>query len=670
MKILWASNIFGPSAYSQQTMLTVPRLRDLGHDVAIAGGAGAAQAKQVWQGIPIYPPGFDRYGTDIGAAHAAAFQADILISLFDAWVPGSQHFGANGVRWCPYSPIDSEPLSTFMDRFEASYQPIVMSRFGERVAGEAGIETRYAPHMIDTTIFSPGPRDEARDRLGWPSSAFIVGIVAANRGFPVSRKALPQQIQAFAQLKEKHSDALLYLHMFKGDKGEPHAFPLPPLLDALGLREGIDYRFADPYRLNAGYPVDVMADLYRGMDVLSSVSMGEGFGVPIIEAQACSTPVVVGDWSAMSELCFGGYRVYQDEAVRWWYGLENWQYLPLPGAIADRLEEAYNRPDYDCMPREAYRGALAYDCEVVTQTYWKPILDELEERIASEGPRRPHKHVWAAKGMVDSHGLLYVPCNIRDCPAELQIAANGEREVLDNGGTIEVDGIELRIADNVNGGVARYVASEITDRYELDRLQFSPGDIIVDIGAHVGVVSCYLAKKWPQVTICAFEPWPENYERLVRNLEANGVENVKPFHLAVTADGRELALSGDPETNSGGVSAYSSGSVSARVKSVTFPQILNLVRSRIRLLKLDCEGGEYEIISAENSSALGHVAALRGEIHTNAYLRAHYGTPERLRDYARCFIPDVIAHTCVIPEPAADEDAGLVTATDAALTLA
>jgi FkbM family methyltransferase len=654
--------VFGPSAYSQQTLLTVPRLKALGHEVAIAGGAGAAGAKQIWQGIPIFPPGHDRYATDIAAAHAQAFNADILISLFDAWVPGAQHFGANGVRWVPYAPIDSEPLSPFLDRYAHSYQPIVMSKFGERVAQEAGIDTRYAPHMIDTDIFKPGSRSDARELFGWPQDAFIVGIVAANRGHPVSRKALPQQIEAFSVLKAKHPDAILYLHMFKGDKGEPHAFPLPPLIEALGLEIGKDVLFADPYRLNAGYPVEVMADLYRGMDVLSSVSMGEGFGVPIVEAQAVGIPVVVGDWSSMSELCLNGWFVEQSEAIRWWYGLENWQYLPLPGAIAERLEAAYaqgNNRDVACGAKEIAR---IYDCEAVTQTYWKPLLEELAERIAAEPTRRPHKHVWAKRGIMDSTGVLYVPCDIRDCPAELELAPNGEQSILDHGGAIIVDDIALKLADNVNGSVARFIASEITDRYELDRLRFSPGDVILDIGAHVGVVSCYLGKKWPQVTIYAFEPWPENYARLKANIDANEVANVKPFDLAVSADGRELILAGDPNENSGGMSSWTGGVESIRVKSVTLSQILGLIRGPVRLLKLDCEGAEYEVITPENAPALSHIAALRGEIHTNATLRAQFGAPERLRDLARAFIPDVIAHTCVIPDPPAPEFADTIEA--------
>jgi hypothetical protein len=56
-----------------------------------------------------------------------------------------------------------------------------MSRFGERMLTQAGLQPLYVPHGVDTQLFHPGvcKRDDARRMLGLPTDGYIVGMVAA-----------------------------------------------------------------------------------------------------------------------------------------------------------------------------------------------------------------------------------------------------------------------------------------------------------------------------------------------------------------------------------------------------------------------------------------------------------------------------------------------------------
>ena len=71
-----------------------------------------------------------------------------------------------------------------------AWKRIAMSKFGVEETHKAGLDCMYVPHGVDTNVFKPGDKAEARQRLGLPQDKFIVGTVAMNKGNP-SRKAVP-----------------------------------------------------------------------------------------------------------------------------------------------------------------------------------------------------------------------------------------------------------------------------------------------------------------------------------------------------------------------------------------------------------------------------------------------------------------------------------------------
>src|SRR4026207_1235178 len=106
-RILWVANApWSPSGYGEQTALFVPRLRDLGHDVAIACNYGLTGAVQTWRDSFCYPAD-DWVGTVPG--YADHFRADTVIVLHDAWVltPAVWPDGFTAACW---APVDHHPL--------------------------------------------------------------------------------------------------------------------------------------------------------------------------------------------------------------------------------------------------------------------------------------------------------------------------------------------------------------------------------------------------------------------------------------------------------------------------------------------------------------------------------------------------------------------------------
>ena len=124
-----------------------------------------------------------------------------------------------------------------------------------------------------------------------------------------------------------------------------------------------------------------MAMLYNSFDVLSLTSAGEGFGIPLIEAQACGVPVVSAHNTAMPELTFAGVCV--TEMYPWWTQLASWQQIPQVDAIVYAYEDLYEQitrtPGRRAeLAAQARAGALAYDWDRVVAEFWQPFLADLE----------------------------------------------------------------------------------------------------------------------------------------------------------------------------------------------------------------------------------------------------------------------------------------------------
>jgi tRNA A58 N-methylase Trm61 len=99
--------------------------------------------------------------------------------------------------------------------------------------------------------------------------------------------------------------------------------------------------------------------------------------------------------------------------------------------------------------------------------------------------------------------------------------------------TISTDLCDLKFVDISTSRTLEYVIEDLfeKDEYGFKSLNFSPGDVVVDIGANVGVVSIYLAKKHPDIQVYSFEAHPINYKNLLQNIELNNVSNIKPFNM-------------------------------------------------------------------------------------------------------------------------------------------
>jgi len=141
------------------------------------------------------------------------------------------------------------------------------------------------PEGVDMALFSPGSKAEARRTLGWDPDARVVLHLAGDE----PRKNLQGALRAFAKLRDASA---LFVHLGKSSRETRRLIA--------------DLRLGDRVQLHEGcVPDEELVLHYRAADAFCYPSFEEGFGLPVLEAMACGTPVLCADTGSLPEVAGG-----------------------------------------------------------------------------------------------------------------------------------------------------------------------------------------------------------------------------------------------------------------------------------------------------------------------------------------------------------------------------
>lgn len=398
LRILYSSNAFwSASGYGVQGRSLLPRLADLPEvggrsNVAMFAWYGLQGGVHEVEGFRVYPAGIDPYGNDIIGAHSRDFAADIVITLIDVWVLKQTAQSIAPAKWLPWLPIDHDPVpQVFLDALQEAYLPLTYSQWGHEKLAAAGVTNAYIPHGVEPTVFrvnADAEQVQAFKQEKLRDVGHLTVMVAANKGLP-DRKAFQVQLRAWARFAKDKPAAKLYVHT------EPSTryggVDLPALAANLGIGDKIF--FPNQYEYSKGMSAEYLAMMYNSADVFLGAAMAEGFGIPIIEAQACGTPVIVTDFSAMPELVRWGFKVPPRDMV--WTPLNAWQAWPDVDGIYEALEELYAQwhgqgDRWELRQRLWAQDQIhaEYSWDTIVAQQWAPLM----ERLAGELKPNPAKN--------------------------------------------------------------------------------------------------------------------------------------------------------------------------------------------------------------------------------------------------------------------------------------
>jgi FkbM family methyltransferase len=119
--------------------------------------------------------------------------------------------------------------------------------------------------------------------------------------------------------------------------------------------------------------------------------------------------------------------------------------------------------------------------------------------------------------------------------------------------------------------------------------------IVVDVGANIGDFTIQSARLCPHGRVIAVEPVSEQVRMIAVQKLLNGVSNVTCVHVALGSHEGEVDIHVDGSHSR----AHPGTGKTERVRLTTLPSLMRDVGiDRITLLKLDCEGAEWDILPA------------------------------------------------------------------------
>lgn len=167
--------------------------------------------------------------------------------------------------------------------------------------------------------------------------------------------------------------------------------------------------------------------------------------------------------------------------------------------------------------------------------------------------------------------------------------------------TNDVDG---RIVDNIFLGEYSYTGFDI-----------KPTDVVIDIGAHIGIFSLFSAVQATHGKIFAYEPQSENFNLLKINTILNQSSNITFENYAISDKKSSMRLY-LPSKSKCLANLYHPSPTYETVNTLTLEDIFSEKKISVcNLLKLDCEGAEYDILTSTSPSIFKRIDKIIFEYH-------------------------------------------------------
>lgn len=173
------------------------------------------------------------------------------------------------------------------------------------------------------------------------------------------------------------------------------------------------------------------------------------------------------------------------------------------------------------------------------------------------------------------------------------------------------NGVALRCRDAMDLWI---VKETCLDRdYEPEGHRVRPGDRVLDLGAGIGDFAVHAAVLGRARCVVACEPDPASFAMLCENVHANRASAVAPIAVAASANPGPLELA--PVSHAVLGAARRASGRGIPVASATLRELVGRLPGGCDFLKVDIEGGEYDLLCGCDAATLSAIGRISAEVH-------------------------------------------------------
>lgn len=166
----------------------------------------------------------------------------------------------------------------------------------------------------------------------------------------------------------------------------------------------------------------------------------------------------------------------------------------------------------------------------------------------------------------------------------------------------------------------------LLQKYTPDNFDIKKGDIVVDIGANVGVFSLLAASRGAS-HIYSYEPDIESFKMIKKNAEINKFKKISAKNSAVTDKKGSVKLYLKYEDGGNTVTPNNQERESLPFQTITSLKLEDIFKNqkieKIDFLKIDCEGSEGLIVKSTSKNVWEKIGKIAMEYHDNASILSH-----------------------------------------------
>lgn len=143
------------------------------------------------------------------------------------------------------------------------------------------------------------------------------------------------------------------------------------------------------------------------------------------------------------------------------------------------------------------------------------------------------------------------------------------------------------------------------------------GSSVLDIGANIGDTAIYFIGEGKAKKVVALEPFPSQYKIAKSNIKANSMQNkIMLLNQGLSSKKEEISLPKE-EVDSGILNAKDSAVKNGtQIKFTTLPSLIKKYNLEDAIVKMDCQGCEYESILKSSNETLRHFSGFVIEYHS------------------------------------------------------